>query len=197
MMLDLLESPSETLAMGVLLHDIGKPATFSVAERIRFDGHAQKGVEIATTILERLRFSRSQSEQIFSLIANHMRFKDVPQMKQSTLKRFLRLPGFDEHLELHRIDCTSSHGNLDIWRFAAESLAGLGREELHPPRLLNGRDLIEAGYVPGPTIGKALEEVETAQLEGLVRDKEEALALARRTLGSASDNQLLRRTHRK
>jgi poly(A) polymerase len=180
MMLDLLERPSATLAMAVLLHDIGKPATFRIAERIRFDGHAEKGVEIAAGILARLRFSQKESEQILALIANHMRFKDIRQMRQSTLKRFLRLPGFDEHLELHRIDCMASHGGLDCWRFAKDSLAA-PEEELHPPRLLTGQDLIEAGYTPGPAFGRALEEVETAQLEGAVRTKEEALALARKT----------------
>jgi poly(A) polymerase len=187
MMLDLLDHPSETLALGVLLHDIGKPATFRVAERIRFDGHAEKGVEIASEILERLRFSRNESDQILSLVANHMRFKDAPRMRQSTLKRFLRLPEFEQHLELHRVDCLASHGGLDNWRFVRESLAEVGEEELHPPRLLNGRDLIAAGYKPGPRFGKALEEVETAQLEGLVHDKEEALALARKTLASAGE----------
>lgn len=171
--------------MGVLLHDIGKPATFRRAERIRFDGHAEKGVEIAAGILERLRFSRNQSEQILALVGQHMRFKDMPQMRQSTLKRFLRLPQFEEHLELHRADCMASHGNLDIWRMAKESLAILEEEDLRPPKLLSGRDLIEAGYEPGPAFGKALEEVETAQLEGLVHTKEEALALAKQNLAGA------------
>lgn len=182
MMLDLLEHPSAALAMGVLLHDVGKPATFRIAERIRFDGHAEKGVEIAAGILDRLRFSREESEQILALVANHMRFKDIRQMRQSTLKRFLRLPDFDEHLKLHRADCMASHGGLDCWRFAKESLLALPEEELRPPRLLTGRDLIEAGYRPGPAFARALEEVETAQLEGMARSKEEALAVARKAL---------------
>lgn len=185
MMLDLLEHPSASLAMGVLLHDVGKPATFRIAERIRFDGHAAKGVEIAARILDRLRFSREDSEQILALIANHMRFKDIRQMRQSTLKRFLRLPDFDEHLELHRADCMASHGGLDCWRFAKDNLAAVPEEELRPQRLLSGRDLIEAGYQPGPAFGRALEEVETAQLEGAVNNKEEALALARKMLEMA------------
>ncbi|HEX6545858.1 MAG TPA: CCA tRNA nucleotidyltransferase [Bryobacteraceae bacterium] len=186
MMLDLLEHPSTTLAMGVLLHDIGKPATFRIAERIRFDGHAEKGVEIAAGILNRLRFSREDSEQILSLIGNHMRFKDVRQMRQSTLKRFLRLPDFNEHLELHRVDCMASHGGLDCWRFARESMETVSEEELRPPRLLTGRDLIDEGYKPGPAFGRVLEEVETAQLEGTIHSKEEALAVARKTLETPS-----------
>lgn len=185
MMLDLLEHPSATLAMGVLLHDVGKPATFRIAERIRFDGHAEKGVEIAAGILDRLRFSREHSEQILALIANHMRFKDIRQMRQSTLKRFLRLPEFAEHLELHRVDCMASHGGLDCWRFARDSMDTVPEDELRPPRLLTGRDLIDAGYNPGPAFGCALEEVETAQLEGTIHSKAEALALARKTLEMA------------
>ncbi|MFZ0592413.1 MAG: CCA tRNA nucleotidyltransferase [Bryobacteraceae bacterium] len=180
MMLDKLDHPSATLAMGALLHDIGKPATFRVADRIRFDGHAEAGVEIARGILERLRFSRNETDQILGLISNHMRFKDVPRMRQSTLKRFLRLPDFEEHLELHRVDCLASHGNLDIWRFARENLAALGEDELRPKRLLTGRDLIAAGYRPGPELGRALEEVETAQLEGLIHTKDEALRFAKK-----------------
>ncbi|MGA8597164.1 MAG: CCA tRNA nucleotidyltransferase [Bryobacteraceae bacterium] len=180
MMLDKLDHPSATLAIGALLHDIGKPATFRVADRIRFDGHAEAGVEIARGILERLRFSRNETDQILGLISNHMRFKDVPRMRQSTLKRFLRLPDFDEHLELHRVDCLASHGDLDIWRFARENLAALGEDELRPKRLLTGRDLIAAGYRPGPELGRALEEVETAQLEGLIHTKDEALRFAKK-----------------
>jgi poly(A) polymerase len=183
-MLDMLDRPSRTLALGVLLHDIGKPATFRVAERIRFDGHVEAGVEIACRILERLKFSRAETEQVLALIDNHMKFKDVLQMRKSTLKRFMRLPCFDEHLELHRIDCLASHGNLDNWEFVKERLEETPQEDLHPARLLTGRDLIAAGFRPGPKFGRALEEVETAQLEGQITTREQALALARKSLES-------------
>ena len=113
MMLGALEAPAVTLALGALLHDVGKPPTFRIAERIRFDGHVEKGVEMAAAILHRLRFSNDQIRQVTALVANHMRFKDVPEMRASTLKRFLRLEKFPEHLELHRLDCISSHGRLD------------------------------------------------------------------------------------
>jgi poly(A) polymerase len=183
-MLDMLDRPSRTLALGVLLHDIGKPAMFRVAERIRFDGHVEAGVEIACRILERLKFSRAETEQVLALIDNHMKFKDVLQMRKSTLKRFMRLPCFDEHLELHRIDCLASHGNLDNWEFVKERLEETPQEDLHPARLLTGRDLIAAGFRPGPKFGRALEEVETAQLEGQITTREQALALARKSLES-------------
>ena len=186
LMMDKLNQPTETLAMGVLLHDVGKPATFRVAERIRFDGHVEAGVEIAKRILSRLKFSRRDCEQILALIENHMRFKDVQRMRDSTLKRFLRLPEFEEHLELHRVDCLSSHGMLDNWRLMREKMQSLSAEELRPARLLTGRDLIAAGFQPGPAFSGALEAVETAQLEGHINSKQEALEVAEKHLTGAA-----------
>src|SRR5208337_4671950 len=114
---------SKTLAWGALLHDVGKPPTFRVApDRIRFDGHVEIGVKMAAEICRRLRFSGGETDQILALIDNHMRFADVQRMKQSTLKKFLRLPAFDEHLELHRIDCLSSHGQLDSYEYSRDQL---------------------------------------------------------------------------
>jgi poly(A) polymerase len=182
LMLEKLERPTVTLAFGVLLHDVGKPPTFRVADRIRFDGHAEVGAQMASQILTRLKFSNDECEQIVSLVANHMRFKDVLQMRASTLKRFLRLPDFEEHLELHRLDTQASNGYTAAYDFVREQLTHLGEEELRPPRLITGRDLIEAGYRAGPPFSKALEAVETAQLEGEISTKDEALALARRIL---------------
>lgn len=184
MMLDDLQQPTPTLAMGVLLHDVGKPPTFRVAERIRFDGHAEKGAEMSRDILARLRFPNEQAEQVTSLVANHMRFKDVLQMRPSTLKRFLCLPHFEEHLELHRLDCLASNGYQDAYEFVSRKLREFSQEELRPPRLLTGRDLIAAGFAPGPSFSEALTAVETAQLEGEIHSREEALAVAREVLVS-------------
>jgi len=179
-MLEGLHEPSVDLALGVLLHDIGKPATFRVADRIRFDGHVEKGVEIAHGLLNRLRFPQAVIEQVEALIANHMRFKDVPNMRESKVKRFLRMPQFDEHLELHRLDCLSSHGNLDNYEFVRTKQNEVPPEELRPVPLVTGHDLIAAGCRPGPAFGAALREAEDAQLEGRVSTKEEALELALR-----------------
>lgn len=181
-MLDGLREPSLELALGVLLHDVGKPATFRIAERIRFDGHVEAGLEIAHRLLTRLRFSNDTIEAAEALIANHMRFGAVQQMRESTLKRFLRLPGFEEHLELHRLDCASSHGHLDNYEFMRRKSTELPPEELKPAPLINGRDLIEAGYRPGPMFGVVLDEIEDAQLEGRIDTREAALALAREKL---------------
>ena len=177
-MLDGLCEPSLKLALGVLLHDIGKPTTFRVADRIRFDGHVEKGLEIAHQLLNRLRFPNAVIEQVEALIANHMRFKDVPAMRESKLKRFLRMPGFDEHLELHRLDCLSSHGSLTNYDFAVAKLREVPPEQLRPVPLVTGHDLIAAGCRPGPSFGTALREAEDAQLEGRVTTKEEALQVA-------------------
>lgn len=182
LMLEQLHAPSTALAVGVLLHDVGKPPTFRIADRIRFDGHAEVGAEMTRRLLSRLRFSVEESEQATALVANHMKFKDVRQMRLSTLKRFLRLPRFEEHLELHRLDCLASNGYTDSYNFVQEKLAELDVEELRPPRLINGQDLIRAGYKPGPAFGPALEAVETAQLEGEIHTPAEAMGLARSVL---------------
>ncbi|MDX2181521.1 MAG: CCA tRNA nucleotidyltransferase [Bryobacteraceae bacterium] len=180
------ESASPALAWGVLLHDVGKPATFSRSDRIRFNGHVEVGVGIARRILNRLKFSNEDADQILALVANHMRFGDVRRMKESTLKRFLRLDRFDEHLALHRLDCLSSHAQLGNYDFMRERFESMPPDEVRPPRLLTGADLIAAGYRPGPEFKRVLDEVEDAQLEGSIADKESALALAKEKFAASS-----------
>ena len=167
---------SKTLAWGALLHDVGKPPTFRVApDRIRFDGHVEVGVKMAAEICSRLRFSNEETDQILALVDNHMRFADVQRMKESTLKKFLRLPGFDEHLELHRIDCLSSNGITESYEYAREKLRALPPEAIRPRPLVTGRDLIEAGYEPGPRFKEILGAVEDAQLEGRLTSRAAAM----------------------
>jgi len=173
-----------SLAMGVLLHDVGKPPTFRRADRIRFDGHADVGAVMARDLLGKMRFSNEDIEHVTALVANHMKFKDVQKMRTSTLKRFLRMEQFAEHLALHRLDCLSSNGKTESYEFVRQKLAELGTETLHPPRLISGHDLIAAGYQPGPNFSRALEAVETAQLEGEIQSREEAMVIAKRTLAA-------------
>lgn len=169
-----------TLAWGVLLHDVGKPPTQTFeGGRFRFNGHAGVGAEMACEILTRLRASNDEIRQVEALVANHMRFGDIPKMRESTLKRFLRLDRFDEHLELHRIDCASCHRRFGIYDLVQQKRQELSQEQLAPPRLLTGRDLIQAGYRPGPQFSQILEQVEDAQLENRLQTKEEALAFVR------------------
>jgi poly(A) polymerase len=181
--------PSPALAWGALLHDIGKPATYRPPDpkkendRIRFNGHVEVGVRVAEAILARLRFSNEDTAQIVTLVQNHMRFGDVLQMKQSTLKRFLRLPKFAEHLALHRLDCLSCHGDLTLYNFAKQHFESAPEEHLQPALLLTGRDLIAAGYPPSPQFKTMLEAAEDAQLEDLVHTTGEALQLIRERFG--------------
>jgi poly(A) polymerase len=170
-----------TLAWGALLHDVGKPPTFRVApDRIRFDGHVEVGVKMAEEICRRLRFSNQDTEQILALVQNHMRFAQVERMNESTLKKFLRIPHFDEHLELHRLDCQSSNGRMESYNFAREKLASIPPEVMRPTPLISGDDLIAAGYAPGPGFKEILAAVEDRQLENRLRSGEEAMEFVRR-----------------
>jgi len=189
LMLDKLPQPcSPTLAWGALLHDVGKPRTFKPPagpnDRIRFDEHAEVGSRIAEEICHRFRFSNDDTEQIAALVANHMRFKDVPEMKPSTLKRFVRLDHFNEHLELHRLDCTASHGNLDNYNQVERFLAETPPEQVRPPRLLTGEDLIALGFRPGPLFRKILDAIEEGQLNGALNSRESALKFVRGSFSS-------------
>jgi poly(A) polymerase len=182
LLLEKLPRPSPmTLAWGALLHDVGKPATFRVADRIRFDGHVEVGVKMAEQICKRFRFSNHETEQILALVKNHMRFGDVQRMKESTLKKFMRLPRFEEHLELHRLDCQSSHGDLTSYEFTREKLVSTPEASMRPAPLVTGNDLINAGYLPGPRFKEILTAVEDSQLEGQLQNKEQALAFVRQS----------------
>ncbi len=177
LMLEGLSNPTPTLALGVLLHDVGKPPTFTIRERIRFDNHVEVGARMAEEICARLRLSARESERVVELVRHHLRFKDFPQMKRSTKLRFLRMKGFDEHLELHRLDCLSSHRDLTNYELARRLLAETPAEEIKPAPLVRGDDLIAQGYTPGPRFKQILQAVEDAQLEGKLQDREEALRL--------------------
>jgi poly(A) polymerase len=170
-----------TLAWGALLHDVGKPATFRVApDRIRFDDHVDVGVKIAEEICARLRFSNHHAAQVLALVDNHMRFGHVGRMKESTLKKFLRLPAFEEHLALHRADSLASHRNLSTYEFLQNKLTEIPPEKIRPTALITGEDLIAAGYLPGPSFREILEAVEDAQLEGRLHTRAAALEFVAR-----------------
>ena len=170
-----------TLAWGGLLHDVGKPPTFRRApDRIRFDSHVDVGVKMAEAICRHLRFSNGDTEQIRALVDTHMRFGDVEKMKASTFKRFVRLPRFDEHLELHRLDCMASHRKLRMYDYTRQKIAELTPEGIHPKPLVNGDDLVAAGYSPGPQFKEILSAVEDAQLEGNLYSKDQAIRFVRR-----------------
>ena len=183
LMLELLpERVSVPLVFSVLLHDIGKPPTFSwdeLDQRIRFSGHDKVGADMARMVMERLRFSREEIEATVEAVDQHMVFKDVQKMRVSKLKRFMSRPHFEEELELHRVDCQSSHGGLDNYDFLKNKREEFASEPLIPPPLISGRDLLARGWNPGPKIGEILEAVQTRQLEGTLRSGEEALEWVR------------------
>ncbi len=175
------EKVSVALVFGVLFHDIGKPPTQTVDEtgRIRFNGHDKLGAEMTQRIMERLRFSNAETEAVVSAVANHMVFKDVKEMRVSKLRRFMVRPGFDDELELHRVDCTSASGMLDNYEFIRERIAAFASEPLIPPPLITGNDLKALGLKPGPRFKEILEAASTLQLEGTLTTREAAMEWAR------------------
>jgi poly(A) polymerase len=166
------------LVFSVLFHDVGKPPTATVdAEgRIRFNGHDRIGAEMTEAIMERLRFSRAEIDATVEAVRQHMVFKDVPNMRVAKLKRFMARPTFEDELELHRVDCASSHAMLDNYQFLLKKKEEFANEPIIPPPLIRGDDLIGLGLKPGPEFGEILEAVETRQLEGMLKDREHALA---------------------
>ena len=175
------EQVSVPLVFGVLFHDIGKPPTQTVDEtgRIRFNGHDKLGAEMTQRIMERLRFSNADAEAVVSAVANHMVFKDVKEMRVSKLKRFMARQGFDDELELHRVDCTSASGMLDNYEFIRERIAAFASEPLIPPPLITGDDLKALGLKPGPRFKEILEAASTLQLEGTLTTREAAMEWTR------------------
>jgi poly(A) polymerase len=181
LLLDNLPDPCPlALAWGALLHDVGKPPTFRVApDRIRFDNHVEVGVKMAEEICQSLHFSNDDTAQILSLVENHMRFGHVGRMKESTLKRFLRLPEFDQHMALHRADCLASHRNLSTYEFLKQKQQEIPAEKIRPTPLVTGDDLIAAGHRPGPKFREILNAIEDAQLEGRLASRDAALEFVR------------------
>jgi poly(A) polymerase len=174
------ENCSPTLAWGALLHDVGKPPTFRVApDRIRFDGHVDVGVKMTEELGRDLRFSNEELQQVRALVANHMKFSEVTRMRESTLKRFLRMPRFDEHMALHKMDCLSSHGDLSLYDFVKQKMEETPAREIRPEPLIAGDDLIAAGYKPGPRFKEILSAVEDGQLEGRLQSREQAMQYVR------------------
>jgi poly(A) polymerase len=169
------EDASDQLRMAVLLHDVGKPVTQTFKERFRFDGHDMEGAKLAEIILQRLKFSNDFTEHVCSMVGNHMKFMHVKDMRKSRLKRFLRLPVFEEHLALHKADCMSSHKDLENHDFVFKTLATIEPEEIRPPRLITGQDLLNKGFKPGPIFKEVINEIEDQQLEGVITNREEAL----------------------
>jgi poly(A) polymerase len=171
------EKVSVPLVLSVLFHDVAKPVTATVDEtgRIRFNEHDRIGATMTESIMERLRFSRAEIDAVVEMVKQHMVFKDVPKMRVAKLKRFMARPTFEEELELHRVDCASSHQMMDNYEFLLRKREEFANEPIIPPPLVRGDDLIALGMKPGPKFGEILEAVETRQLEGALKDRQQAL----------------------
>ena len=199
LMLELLaERVSVPLVFAVLLHDVAKPVTATIDEtgRIRFNEHDRIGATMTESIMERLRFSRAEIDAAVEMVRQHMVFKDVPKMRVAKLKRFMARPTFEEELELHRVDCASSHRMMDNYEFLLRKREEFANEPIIPPPLVRGDDLISLGMKPGPKFGEILEAVETRQLEGALKDRQQALDWVKREYGSDAKVKKSRRSAR-
>lgn len=179
MLLEQLGMCTPTLALGALLHDVGKPATQTFEDRIRFNLHEKVGARMTEAICRRLRLPNDTAERATWLVENHMRLAATPDMRESRRKRFVREPGFDELLELGRIDCMASHGDTSHIDWIKKYIANLQPDEIRPVPLVTGHDLIALGLPPGPRFKEMLTQIEDLQLEGQLTTREAALARLR------------------
>ena len=179
-LLEQLDHPTETLALGALLHDIAKPRCAQRAEkRITFYGHCEQGAEMAVEVCQRLRRSRETWERVAFLVRDHLRLLNAPEMRLSTLKRFLASDGIEELLALARLDAMASNKDLTYYNFCTQKLSELGAAEIKPAPLVRGHDLLEMGFVPGPQFSRILAAVTEAQLDGTLATRDQALAWVR------------------
>ncbi len=178
-MLNRLERRTPELAMAVLLHDVGKPPTaVHDGQRWRFNTHAEKGADMARDILRRLRFPHATIDTVATVIRGHMRFQDAQKMRPSTLRRWMGSETFALEMELHRLDCLASHGDLGHYEFLRRALAEYRSEPVLPEPWITGRDLLALGVPPGPELGRIKQEAYDAQLEGRFADRDKLLAWA-------------------
>jgi len=193
LMLSKIESPNLELALSVLMHDVGKKATATIDEtgRIRHSGHESVGADMTEDIMTGLRYDNKTIATVREAVQHHMQFKDVPNMKPSTLKRMMARPHFPLEMELHRIDCASSHGDLKHYEFLKHQLETMSPDEIDPPTLINGRDLLAMGIPPGRSLGMMLETIRVAQLEGTVETRAQALEVARKMAGAPTGHTTL------
>ncbi len=188
LMLDTMGTRSPALAYAILLHDIAKPATaFHDGTRLRFHGHAERGVPMADAIMRRLRLSNRLIQDVSACVGRHMRFMDVQKMRRSTLRRLVGSPAFNLELDLHRLDCLASNGLMDNHEFLCRAREQLAGEQALPAPWITGSDLIALGMIPGPRIGRLLREAYDLQLEGTVPDRDHLLADIRKHLNRAQD----------
>lgn len=176
---------SPVLAWSVLLHDIGKPATKTISDRVRFNNHDRVGALMAKDLLRRLHASNALIKAVEACIENHMNFKNVKQMRLATLKKFLSRDTIEEEIDLHRIDCLASHGILDNYEFIIRIRSEIAIDKLKPEPYIKGKDLIALGLKPGPAFGKILSEIYDLQLEEKISNYQEALSVVKQIISAS------------
>jgi poly(A) polymerase len=179
---------AETLAFGILLHDVAKPRCRATAPdgRVTFYGHTDQGAEMAAVIMARLKRSRAVQERVAYLVRNHLRLCMAPRMRPATLKRMLAEDGFDELMQVAFLDAFASSSYLGYWHFCRRAIESMSAEEIRPPRLIGGHDLIGLGFQPGPRFKAILKDVEDLQLDGVLRSRDDALDYVRAHYSPAS-----------
>ncbi|HTU22561.1 MAG TPA: CCA tRNA nucleotidyltransferase [Gemmataceae bacterium] len=184
------ESPTFPLAMASVLHDIGKPRTVGrTPERYTFYSHEHVGRRMAGDICERLKLSNDEQKRIEWLVEKHQILSDARQMRPSKLKTLLIHPGIRELLELHRADALATGRGIDHVAYCEQLLRQWSKDDLNPPPLLTGDDLIQAGYEPGPLFKKLLDAVREAQLDGTIHTPEEAWTMVDRLLSEGNESE--------
>lgn len=188
MLNDMPPDPDTALALAVLLHDVGKPLVAEERDgRLRFDGHAEKGAEIAADTMRRLRFANREIDTVVACVKHHMQFRDALDMKRATLRRMIGRPTFGTELELHRLDCLASHRKTENYEYLVKAREQFAAETPLPPRWVTGRDLIAMGVAPGPGMGDILREAYDAQIGGQFASREELVAWVQRRVAAAKD----------
>jgi len=169
---------SEHLDRSLTLLKRGSPGDFAMAVLLH---HTSPG-EIAA-VVQRLKFSRAEMHHILALAETLPKFAVVQNMSSAQLKRFLRLPRLEDHLELARIHAVAGDGDLSGHSYASRKYTEWTLNEIAPVPLLTGDDLIEIGYHPGPVFKEILMLVEDEQLEGRLTSHQAAIDFVRTHYG--------------
>jgi len=167
-------NPGERVALAALLLDAARHVSC---------GSDSRSAELASSVCRRLKRSRATWERVAFLVANHARLLDAPQLPIPALKRLLRHEGIGELLELVRLYAAATGGEPTAVDFCREKLTSYSPEDLYPPRLVDGHDLLRLGFASGPQLARILREVEDAQLADRLKNQAEALAWVIRRWG--------------
>ncbi len=176
-------SPSFPLALGTLLHDVGKPRVVArTLDRYTFYHHEHVGARMADALALQLKLSSAERERIVWLVDKHQYLADAPRMRPSKLKVILNHSGIRDLLALHRADALATGKGVEHVEFCEQRLREWLPHDLNPASLITGHDLLQMGVEPGPLYKKLLDAVREAQLDGTITTREEAMVIVRRII---------------